>query len=601
MQECFRQIPLSSINLEYCRIKWPDSALLKDLEIINVKHVGVDEDRLLFDAVINCGIEVSEQDYFGAERYYAEVEQWYTISCSAQIENSLKSFEVTNIRKYRPGDESPDSEGVATSNCVPIIKKDDLDKEAEKFLKKFYLVALEKPLPVPIEQIVKEQMKLDVIRDARITNDSSALGEISFVGGKLNLLDESGKPYQLDVRPGTIIVDSKVSCERKAGCTNNTIAHEAFHWYKHRLCASVKRIISGVCVVAHRCPVDVSYPDAGGEWTDKQRMEWQASQIAPRILMPRKQFIQKTEELLNKYDFYSCHDKKKTLESIIAELASFYQVSKQSAGIRLKETGSSEVKNILEPPVVKMSEEALFYEYCVNADFRDLMDSGCFRYVDGYMALDDKKYVQSERSGVYELTQYAEEHLEECVIHFLPRNVNINRADGRYINLQIFGRSKEAYASLPYYDQSQNGSVLENLSQLKMDKAGFELEKSYTQAIKEQDSCWSAIYELMRLAGWDRIKMQSMTGLDDNTYYKAKNNNSSPPKLRTIVAFACGLGLTVKHTDDLLQKAGHAFKDSQEDMLLRYCVSNLHNRPIEDCNALLQSYGFDPLGSNQRI
>jgi len=595
-------LPNLGINLQKSSVKYPDSASLDDMEIMLAKNITIDEDTLNFDAVLRCDITVSEKGIVNySEDLSDEICQWYTASCTVTINGSLISFHATNITIYEPGCESLQQEGAASANCVPLIGKEDLDKEAERFLKKFYPDALEKPLPVPIEQIVKEQMKLDVIRDARITNDSSVLGEISFVGGKLNLLDESGKPYQLDVRPGTIIVDSKVSCERKAGCTNNTIAHEAFHWYKHRLCAAVKRIVSGVSVVAHRCPVDITYPGINQEWTDKQRMEWQANKIAPKILMPRKQFIQKTEELLNKFDFYNCYDKKNTLEDIIAELASFYQVSKQSAGIRLGETGSSEVKSILAPPVVKMPEEALFYEYCVNADFRALIDSGCFRYINGYLALDDKKYVQPGRSGVDELTQYAKEHLAECVIHFLPRNVNINRADGRYINLQFFGRSKEAYVSLPYYDQSQNGPVLESLTQVEKDQAGFDRFNQFSEVIKRHTTFWGAVGELMQLAGWDKYMMERMTCIDAAMYYRAKDSNDSPADTRTIVAFAYGLDLTSEQTRDLLQKAGHAFSNSREDRAYQYCISTHSNRSIEQANEFLKSIEVPPLGSNQRI
>ncbi len=60
------------------------------------------------------------------------------------------------------------------------------------------------------------------------------------------------------------------------------------------------------------------YPDEKDEWTDERRMEWQANNLAPRILMPIQTFTVKVDEL-----------------------ADFYGVSRQSALIRMTETGYS--------------------------------------------------------------------------------------------------------------------------------------------------------------------------------------------------------------------------------------------------------------------
>lgn len=64
-------------------------------------------------------------------------------------------------------------------------------------------------------------------------------------------------------------------------------------------------------------------------------MEWQANGIAPRILMPKEMFIQAAEnfrEELSEID--NPYVLSYTLKNKLAE---FFQVSKQSAGIRMQE------------------------------------------------------------------------------------------------------------------------------------------------------------------------------------------------------------------------------------------------------------------------
>ena len=66
-------------------------------------------------------------------------------------------------------------------------------------------------------------------------------------------------------------------------------------------------------------------------------MEWQANGIAPRILMPKKMFIQAADDLREELsDIDNSYVLGYTLKNKLAEL---FDVSKQSAGIRMQELG----------------------------------------------------------------------------------------------------------------------------------------------------------------------------------------------------------------------------------------------------------------------
>jgi hypothetical protein len=53
-------------------------------------------------------------------------------------------------------------------------------------------------------------------------------------------------------------------------------------------------------------------------------------------------------------------------------------------------------------------------------------------------------------------------------------------------------------------------------------------------------------------------------------------------------------------TNKLLQLAGHAFEDSDEDNALKFCITGFVGQPIDEANEFLSSYGYAPLGTQQR-
>ena len=52
-----------ALNLSYSRIQNPDSAMLEDMILEYTKNIRIDEDSLLFDAVVSCTINLTEDTY----------------------------------------------------------------------------------------------------------------------------------------------------------------------------------------------------------------------------------------------------------------------------------------------------------------------------------------------------------------------------------------------------------------------------------------------------------------------------------------------------------------------------------------------------------
>lgn len=71
-----------------------------------------------------------------------------------------------------------------SGELVPIISRDEFDQEATRFLEKYYPLALEKPVPVPIRQIA-EDMQLTLVEDTRLSDALSVFGIVVFEDGSI--------------------------------------------------------------------------------------------------------------------------------------------------------------------------------------------------------------------------------------------------------------------------------------------------------------------------------------------------------------------------------------------------------------------------------
>ena len=280
-------------------------------------------------------------------------------------------------------------------------------------MEKYYPEALAEPMRVPIEDIAKEKLHLNIVQGYRTTDDFSIFGQICFSPGKVKIYDLfKTSEKEEEVPRGTILIDAYTYWQRNSGYVNNPIAHEVYHWHRHRLYAAIKSILRNERFIACRCPADMVYPNESEEWTDEQRMEWQANNLAPRILMPIETFKIKVDELYQQYSYEDSPLKLEVLTCIADDLARFYGVSRQSALIRMTETGYPEAKSVLQAINEKewhsyVSLEDVFYEYSTNGDFRKLIDSGRFKYVDGYVVINDEKYITADETGMATLAEYA--------------------------------------------------------------------------------------------------------------------------------------------------------------------------------------------------
>ena len=227
-------------------------------------------------------------------------------------------------------------------NYVPCLRKSDFDDIATDFLKQYCPEALIEPMVVPIEEIATKKMGLTILNH-RLTEDFSILGEMCFTGGLAEIYDRDKDEYQeIQVKKGTMIIDPDNLSKRNLGSLRNTIVHECLHWNLHRNYHIEANAKSNKKMIACRCAVVAKDEQPSNQWSDEDWMEWQATGIAPRILMPKITFVVAYAKAQQDYEDSPYNDLIPDPDLwVIEQLASEYKVSKQSTAIRIEELGLS--------------------------------------------------------------------------------------------------------------------------------------------------------------------------------------------------------------------------------------------------------------------
>jgi len=286
-----------SVKRKGSRETSPGSATLKSMRLQFTTNVAILPDIVSFDAVISCEIGLADWSFEGW--WFDTTRQWYRVNCTATVADTIRDFAVHKIDTYSRRPQSVRC-GAADSNLIPVLSARDFEAEATRFLAEYCPEALVTPMPVPIDEIVRIRMGLVLIRNGCLADDLQYFGQIHFSPGIAKVYDILCEGTEdIDVRRGTILIDAMTYWERNLGCVNNTIAHEAVHWFLHRVYAAVQSILRGGAAIAYRCPANPAKhygSEASARWSDEERMEWQANNIAPRILMPANTFKLKAEE-----------------------------------------------------------------------------------------------------------------------------------------------------------------------------------------------------------------------------------------------------------------------------------------------------------------
>lgn len=487
---------------------------------------------------------------------------------------------------------------------------DDFEKEAEAFLEKYECAdAIENPRPIPILDIATRLMSLEVIQTECLSPDESVQGAIVFSKGIVDVYDWSTKEYMgFPVESPSIFVDADII---NVGRINNTLAHECYHWWKHRNYFNFKRTHEQSVEFGIRCDNNVRHGVRDLQWTDVEKMEWQARTIAPKILMPRTATKKKIESLYESLRNQDGMSQKDATGVVVTKLAEFFAVSKQSAAIRMLELGYDDAEQYTNqeqassdnrtPENHKASKAArhqqtidiskAFELYCSNEFLRASIDTGAFCYADGYFVLRNDQYICWNDNGGFQLTDYAKEHLSECTLDFSTKLVG-----EAYLvhetSAHLMYRTDTVFNEETAFDANTQNTELYNKAK--------DFENRFKRSKDNHKTAPELLWSYMQDAHWNTTIFIDRTGLDAMNYTRVQDPDHKF-KMQPLVSMGVGLELDLNEMEEVLSLAGLTFKLTDKvDQAYKYLFTGMAGKSVNDCNEFLATVDVPKLGTQQR-
>lgn len=595
----------------YC-VESPDEATLSGIEVKFVNITDSEDNGILFDVVVSAEIEVAET--VRRNREIDGLEQWFRISCSAELDDGLKQFYISGIHIYNKYQNI--KKNSRSEYLVPIISKEQLDDVAEIFLEKYYPEALAEPRAVPTREVAK-RMGLE-IQEAHITKNCTVFGQIYFSDCEIQCYDIDAGAYKpLAIKRGTILVDPSVYFMRTVGSMNNTIIHECVHWDLHKKFFELEKLYNkdarsiscqvqeGIRPERNRTPLD---------W-----MEWHANSLAPRILMPAKQTKQKIEELIAKNKRVLRSDNiADIMESVVFELAEFFEVSRVAAKIRMIDLGYTEAIGVytyidnhyisnyaFERSALKNNQtfsigmQDALYEYATNEEFKRLLNSGKYVYVDAHFCINDSKYIRRNESGYAELTDYARQHIDECCLVFDIKARKNDRYSAKHYTECVLFRDvvSDKIIETKYSNSASNLQIDDRAEALRCIGAEVKTTRDILCALPPTFP-GTLLHHMKRLSiTVDVLAEKSL--VSTKTIQRMRSNAKNDANLPTVVAVCIGLQLNPILSADMVRKSGNVFIIDEEHIIYQILLNSHYQNSIYECNEILRANNCKPLGREE--
>lgn len=320
IEEFLHTVEPSALDLRLNKVRNVGEIELYETELQFVDVSDLPGSAIEFDVVTDATLIVHDEDIYHNDETEAK-HQWIVLRCRGDLDCGLNDLEIYDVCVYsrRNRQNRPMSNGL-----VSIIYKENLEKEEEAFVRKYYKEALLQPMWINPAELAA-RMHLTVIPH-RISEDMSVFGQVYFRETDARLYDDTKSvEIQKHVMPGTVIVDPSVAFLRNLGAYKNTIVHECVHWELHKKAFALEQLFNeGASQI--KCKVVGGVEGQNND--DTKWMEWQANALAPRIQMPLAMFKRQASATIRKYrDELGIFELCELMPFVIEDLAAFFMVS----------------------------------------------------------------------------------------------------------------------------------------------------------------------------------------------------------------------------------------------------------------------------------
>ncbi|HHR3189885.1 TPA: XRE family transcriptional regulator [Streptococcus agalactiae] len=570
-----------------------------NFELYKINYEIINNCELNLEIIVIANVIVRQ--YIKGEMEIDTKTKFVSVYAEVELDSGIKNFRIYNT-EFKSDQYKKSRNLKLSKDWVPYIRKKDFDAIAEKFLRKYYPQALTQPTPVPVETIVSE-MGLSIHQE-KLTIDNSVFGKMVFKDTDVEVIEDEQLASE-HFNKGSILVDKDVVFKRNVGSYNNTVIHECVHWELHKVFHEVKMVLdkdhSQVSSWTEENLADSSM------WTSLDWMEWQANGIAPRILMPKVQTRIKIRELFQTLTLVNPDiSRSELVQEVVDNLATFFEVSRQAAKIRMIDLGFKEangVYNYLDDRYMHnfafeleafdkgssytITSNDLCFEYCFNESFRQIIDRNKFIYVDNHLCLKDKKFIYMTKDGPI-MTDYAYEHMDECCLIFKVKSKNFTSISNETYYDYVLNRgvTKESEIKADFVDILQNPSLMDQLPPLDMMKLG----KKISELLKELPFEFSGTLRSHRKRkNCTQPFLAKLVGITERTLRDYETLEDNLPRLELTLSFCFALKLRPELSDDMIKKAGHQLTISPPHQVYKMLLSTSYYKPLGEINSILQA------------
>lgn len=500
--------------------------------------------------------------------------KYYNVFFMALLDGELQNVQITNISEYRKADYDKDK--TLSQSWLPYLYEEKMDEYAEDFLRRNYPKALLQPMPIDPFEVVKEMgMKMYYA-----PLGDKIFGKTYFGEETVTVYDNIVKRNEIEIvtTQGTMLINPDVFFMRNIGTAFNTIIHECVHWDRHRRAFELQRILQGGANHISCEMVEGEYNGIGPNESALQWMEWQANQLAPRILMPEKT----TRRIYSKFlqDEYTSNPRRRyaeTLQEVVGKVANYFSVSLLAAKLRLFELGYEEVEGTFVycdgmclPPYAfrkdiigknhsfVVDEENLIRSLFMNPKLMDLFAKGIIVYANCMLSFNNPKYVMLNENGKYILTDYALEHVDECCFLFKRKYSASDRFSDTYYRRCFLCREIAAEEFVPVeYDSQHKINQTKEEMQDAINQIASTLSHDIIKMNDEMKGGFAgALNYFMDIRKVTAEELQGRSGVSTVSISGYRNNLEPNIEKGTALALCKGLYLLPFQAEIFLERAG---------------------------------------------
>lgn len=545
---------------------------LQDIHVSGVTFKDMGNDELEIRATVDADIEVAGKTRYGQETF--EDCKCYNIFFRALLQNGLHNVRITNVSEYDVSRYERDRS--LSQNLVPYMYEEDVERHAEDFLRRHYPKALMQPMALPVEEIVASMgMKLYFA-----PLEEGVFGKTYFGSEKVfvytNILRK--ETCEIVTEPGTMLINPNVYFMYNIGTANNTIIHECVHWDRHRKPFELQKLLQGECNHIS-CEIVEVYDGIPEDAPALKWMEWQANQLAPRILMPAEMTKRKLDECLRRlHAEYPMMRNAELMEQAVGELASFFMVSAIAAKIRVIELGYDEAHGVqvfsdgkylppfsfprgtLKPnQTFVIDEKSAMIQIFMSEELRSMYFEGRLIFANSMVCINAPKYVTKSETGLPILTNYALEHVHECCYVFERKiNASDTYSDSFYRRCFLC----RDVSSVTFIEAKYDPNHKDNQSKSQRKEEIERISESVTDIVRrlatEIPSGFSGTLNYhMNRKGITNEELSYRTNISTVSISEYRNTLTPKITIERAVALCNGLKLEKHYSHDLMKKAGY--------------------------------------------